>query len=185
MSFSSHVDSLSKRTSAHVLFFFSFFQFVQQRKHDPAAYDYSPSFQAVPQTYDFANLFELHALELAAAITSTSHSGSGTKSDGSSIAYLLMPSSSTNPLLSSMFNDQELLNILVLAAATISQTNSIYLSGDILLHCTNHRRWRKTNVLQSLEQKWWWSLLLVGSVKDTSSTARVFERQVNTQENES
>ncbi|POV95058.1 hypothetical protein PSTT_16490, partial [Puccinia striiformis] len=102
-----HQHSLSKRTSAHVLFFFSFFQFVQQRKHDPAAYDYSPSFQAVPQTYDFANLFELHALELAAAITSTSHSGSGTKSDGSSIAYLLMPSSSTNPLLSSMFNDQE------------------------------------------------------------------------------
>ncbi|KAI9604988.1 hypothetical protein H4Q26_002959 [Puccinia striiformis f. sp. tritici PST-130] len=34
-----------------------------QRKHDPAAYNYSPSFQAVPQTFDFANLFELHASE--------------------------------------------------------------------------------------------------------------------------
>ncbi|KAI7953629.1 hypothetical protein MJO28_006176 [Puccinia striiformis f. sp. tritici] len=78
-----------------------------QRKHDPAAYNYSPSFQAVPQTFDFANLFELHASEAAAATTSTSHSGSGTKSDGSSITYLSTPSSSTNPLLSSMFNDQE------------------------------------------------------------------------------
>ncbi|POW18036.1 hypothetical protein PSTT_00014, partial [Puccinia striiformis] len=85
-----HQYSLSKRTSAH------------QRKHDPAAYNYSPSFQAVPQTFDFANPFELHASEWAAAITSTSHSGSGTKSDGSSIAYLLMPSSSKNPLLSSI-----------------------------------------------------------------------------------
>ncbi|KAI7953308.1 hypothetical protein MJO28_005855 [Puccinia striiformis f. sp. tritici] len=78
-----------------------------QRKHDPTAYNYSPGCQAVPQTFDFANLFEFHALESAAATTSTPQSGSGTKSDGSSITYLSTPSASTNPLLSSMFNDQE------------------------------------------------------------------------------
>ncbi|KAH9455818.1 hypothetical protein MJO29_005870 [Puccinia striiformis f. sp. tritici] len=62
-----------------------------QRKHDPIAYNYSPNFQAVPQTFDFANLFEFHASESAAATTSTSQSGSGTKSDGSSITYLSTP----------------------------------------------------------------------------------------------
>ncbi|KNE95034.1 hypothetical protein PSTG_11631 [Puccinia striiformis f. sp. tritici PST-78] len=118
-----------------------------QRKHDPAAYNYSPSFQAVPQTFDFANPFELHASEWAAAITSTSHSGSGTKSDGSSIAYLLMPSSSKNPLLSSMFNDPEVQSSPTSLNNNVTNTTNIdefhldeidqkieFLSIDFILH---------------------------------------------------
>lgn len=69
----------------------------------------SPCFQGVPQTFDFGNLFDLHSAESAAATTSTpQHTTSGNNSDGSSATYLSTPSSATNQLLSSMFNNQEL-----------------------------------------------------------------------------
>ncbi|OAV99063.1 hypothetical protein, variant [Puccinia triticina 1-1 BBBD Race 1] len=74
-----------------------------------ASFTSSPCFQGVPQTFDFGNLFDLHSAESAAATTSTpQHTTSGNNSDGSSATYLSTPSSATNQLLSSMFNNQEL-----------------------------------------------------------------------------
>jgi hypothetical protein len=67
-----------------------------------------PNFQGVPLSFDFGNLSQLHSLDTTAATTSTTHITNGTKSDGSSVTYLSTPSSSTNQLFSSMFNDQDL-----------------------------------------------------------------------------
>ncbi|EFP86345.2 uncharacterized protein PGTG_12301 [Puccinia graminis f. sp. tritici CRL 75-36-700-3] len=80
-----------------------------QHKSEPVAtFATLPNFHGVPQSFDFGNLSQLHSLDTTAATTSTTHTSNGTKSDGSSVTYLSTPSSSTNPLLASMFNDQEL-----------------------------------------------------------------------------